>query len=238
MTDEELWANRWRLLGRLAAPAAAMVVTLWIVGWALVFTDPLAPIRRVDAYASLWVLESRNSVGDVASGYGSALSDTLTCIAVLIITATLMRLWLGRWLEAVTLMAAIGGELLIFLAVTGVIPRDRPDVPLMDPAPPTSSFPSGHSAAAVALYGCLAVLLAWRLQPRWLAFLLGAILWTIPAVVGASRLYRGMHHLSDVVIGLVAGGVWLLIVLAVLRPERELPPPEPARDEARAAGSA
>lgn len=220
MTDRELWENRWSIAGRLLASAVILVLVLWAIGWLLVGTDALAWVRFEDASSSMRILEARTPAWTEASAYGSALSDTFTCIAVLIIMMTLLRLWLGRWLESVTLLAAIGGELIFFLAVTGVIPRERPMIPLLDPAPPTSSFPSGHTAAAVALYGCIAILLAYRLRPRWLAVTLAAVLWTIPAVVAMSRLYRGMHHLSDLVVGAIAGGVWLIIVLAVLKPER------------------
>ena len=46
---------------------------------------------------------------------------------------------------------AVTGEVLIFLAITLLVDRPRPLVKHLDVAPPTSSFPSGHTAAAVAL---------------------------------------------------------------------------------------
>jgi undecaprenyl-diphosphatase len=40
----------------------------------------------------------------------------------------------------------------------------------------------------------------------------------IPVFVGLSRVYRGMHFVSDVIAGAIAGGLWLAVVLVVLLP--------------------
>ncbi|HEX7475043.1 MAG TPA: phosphatase PAP2 family protein [Dehalococcoidales bacterium] len=112
--------------------------------------------------------------------------------------------------------AAIVGELLIFLIVTAVVNRPRPIVPLLDSAPPTSSFPSGHTAAAVALYGSFAVIALRQLRTKWLSIALATVFCIVPVVVGVSRLYRGMHHPTDVLFGAIGGGLWLALVVATL----------------------
>jgi membrane-associated phospholipid phosphatase len=38
----------------------------------------------------------------------------------------------------------------------------------------------------------------------------------VPLAVGVSRMYRGMHHLTDVLGGLALGGVWLCLVTLVI----------------------
>jgi len=48
--------------------------------------------------------------------------------------------------------------------------------------------------------------------------------------VAASRIYRGMHYLSDVVAGAIASGIWLAVVLVVLL--RPAPDRRPPADEA------
>ena len=144
---------------------------------------------------------------------GSMLSETATVITVAAIAFFLLRWWLGRWRESITLLVSISGELLIFLAVTAAVQRDRPGVPHLDVAPPTSSFPSGHTGAAVALYGCLAVICYRNLVQRWLAVGLAAAFWSIPIIVGLSRVYRGMHFPTDVLGGALLGALWLTVVL-------------------------
>jgi undecaprenyl-diphosphatase len=127
-------------------------------------------------------------------------------------------------------ITAIGGELLVFLAVTATVHRPRPDVILLDAAPPTSSFPSGHTAAAMALYGCLAILVLLILAHRRAAQVAAFLLFAVPVIVGISRLYRGMHYPTDVIIGALGGGLWLLIVVTTLLPSRRTPPDPAVRD--------
>lgn len=208
--------DRWQVARRLGGGAVILILGLWAIGWPLVNSSQLAFLRFADAESSLRILTMRTPGLDDLSRIGSSLSDTATCIAVLIVVMVVFRLWLGRWRESFVVLAAIAGELVLFLAVTGVVARDRPTIEHLDPAPPTSSFPSGHTAAAIALYGCIAVILLRRLRPGWFAIAIAGLLWCIPAVVGMSRMYRGMHHLSDVVVGATAGGIWLMIVLATL----------------------
>lgn len=215
VSDSDLRQRAGWTAARLGMAAVGTVVVLWVIGWPLVHAESLSWLRDLDAVVSADIAQQRTPLGDELSGYASGMADTPACIAVLVIVVTTLRLWLGRWFEALIVGAAIGGELIVFLAVTGVIARDRPDVVLLDPAPPTSSYPSGHTAAAVALYGCIAVLVVRLLRPVQLAVPIVVLLWCIPIAVGIARIYRGMHHLSDVVVGVVGGGLWLLLTLTV-----------------------
>ncbi|MDQ6712016.1 MAG: phosphatase PAP2 family protein, partial [Candidatus Dormibacteraeota bacterium] len=76
------------------------------------------------------------------------------------------------------------------------------------------AFPSGHATQSIAFYGMLAiVLITWYAPNRRLALGIGAALITL--VVGASRLYLGVHWLTDVLGGYALGLAWLSLVLAV-----------------------
>jgi membrane-associated phospholipid phosphatase len=88
--------------------------------------------------------------------------------------------------------------------VSAAIGRSRPDVPRLDPAPPTSSYPSGHVGASVALYTSLAVM-ATTIERTWLRRTVIDVCSVIPFLVAYARLYRGMHHLSDVIVGAING---------------------------------
>ena len=102
---------------------------------------------------------------------------------------------------------------------TQVVGRPRPDVPHLDPAPPTSSYPSGHVGASTALYLSLA-LLAQRIPHPALRRVLTALCLLIPLLVLYARLYRGMHHLSDVLVGLVNGVVCATLAWGWLKDRR------------------
>lgn len=121
-------------------------------------------------------------------------------------------IWCGiTWLStrdprsAVAPAAALAFETACFVASAALVGRPRPER-VWRPEQPhaTSSFPSGHTAAAFALHGTLADLLD-RHEARG-ARLLGPLLrYGIPGAIAFSRVYRGQHHISDTVAGAILG---------------------------------
>jgi undecaprenyl-diphosphatase len=208
--------ERGRVAIRLVGGGVLLALALIVVG--RIVTGVLTPsaLTRWEDEVSRWFVAQRTPALDLATHVGSYLAETVTCIALLVVMMVVLRVWLGRWRESWAVFAAIVGELLVFLAVTALVNRDRPGVPHLDAAPPTSSFPSGHVGAAVALYGCFAVVVHRELRPRALSAVVVTICCVVPVVVAVSRVYRGMHHVSDVLFGALGGGVWLLIVVTTL----------------------
>ena len=103
-------------------------------------------------------------------------------------------------------------QALVFLLTTLAIDRQRPAVEHMDVSPPTSSFPSGHTSAAVALYVGIAVLLALRARSTGAKVAWWTLLLMVPLGVALTRMYRGMHHPSDVVASFLNGGTCVAIM--------------------------
>jgi membrane-associated phospholipid phosphatase len=122
-----------------------------------------------------------------------------------------------RWREPMLVAVAVAGEVAIFLVVTMLVDRERPPVRHLDEAPPTSSFPSGHTAATIALWGSLAVLANERARSAVVRNLFLVLAFVVPVVVASSRMYRGMHYLSDVLGGMLLGGLWLLATVRGIR---------------------
>jgi undecaprenyl-diphosphatase len=209
-----------RTCAQLLAAAVGIVALMWILGSLLVRGSVPSVLGGADTQISLWAVEQRSPTLDVVTHVGSMMADTIVALAVTAVAVVGFRLWLGRWRESLVTVVAIVGELLIFLVITATVHRARPAVPQLDQAPPTSSFPSGHTGAAIALYGCLAVILLRNVTPRWVAVSLAVLGSVIPIVVAASRVYRGMHYLTDVLAGALASGIWLTAVLVVLLPTR------------------
>lgn len=85
----------------------------------------------------------------------------------------------------------------------------------LDESPSTSSFPSGHTGATSALYSGMVIMCLRRFRSPWAraATLLFAL---VPFAVATSRVYRVMHHPSDVVFGMLNGLVCALIAYLVL----------------------
>ncbi len=206
-----------RVAGTLVLGAVGLTTLLTLLGLSLTHLSDAGFLRRWDRSVDQWLAGHRTGGLDTLTRFGSGVANTQTAIAVGVVAFLILRWWLGRWYESGILALALVGELAVFLAVTSAVHRPRPDVPRLDEAPPTSDFPSGHTAAAVALYGCLAILLL-RYARSHVAVLAAVLLWLVPVAVAASRLYRGMHYPTDVLAGALGGGIWLLVVLRVMLP--------------------
>jgi membrane-associated phospholipid phosphatase len=114
-------------------------------------------------------------------------------------------LWTRDRRSAVAPAAALAVETACFVASAALVGRPRP-AGVWRPEQPhvTSSFPSGHTAAAFALHGALADLLDRRGARG--SKLLGPLLrYGIPGAIAFSRVYRGQHHISDTVAGAMLG---------------------------------
>jgi membrane-associated phospholipid phosphatase len=199
---------------------AGILLYLALAGVGLLITHVLRDswLVRTDMQVSQWFAAHRTPTLNTLTHYGTLLSETYTAIALSIALVLVMRWWLGRWRESIGVAVAILGELFVFLLVTNTVDRARPPVPHLDAAPPTSSFPSGHTAAAVALYGCLAVIVLRQMANRWAAWIIALLCCCVPPIVAISRVYRGMHYVSDVVFGAIGGGIWLIVTVLVVVP--------------------
>jgi len=108
----------------------------------------------------------------------------------------------------------LGTELSVFI-IKAVIQRPRPAEGITEYLEKSFSFPSGHAAASTALFGFLTCYLASRARTRFqktCIIMCGVIL---VILIGFSRLYLGVHYVSDVIGGFILGGIWLAAVLTV-----------------------
>ena len=74
----------------------------------------------------------------------------------------------------------------------------------------SSSFPSGHSTLAMALYGFL-VLSIWQHDKHHLKNKSIALLVLLIILIGISRLYLGVHYPLDIVAGYILGAIWIYV---------------------------
>ena len=172
-----------------------------------------------DRQIEVWFATHRRGSLNTLTGYANALGGTYSVIGLVIVVFFIFRWRLGRWDESLVILTVMVGEVTIFLAVTFTVQRSRPAVIHLDKSPPTLSYPSGHTAAALALYGGVAVLLFLIHGRNWKTIILAVALFSLPILVGISRLYRGMHFPTDVLAGALGGGVWMAFVISVLIPK-------------------
>lgn len=124
---------------------------------------------------------------------------------------------LRHWRLAGFLLFALGVESASYRATTLAIHRDRPAVHRLEHLPVNASYPSGHTAASIAVYGGLALLLTSRLASRSARIAVWTIALLIPIFVALSRMYRGMHHPLDVAGGALVGIAALSALVLVSR---------------------
>lgn len=220
-----------RLAQRLgpANPVRVFLVTI-LAGYAalvgltvsagLFLTTVLVPVQGFEKWdndVNRWLAERRTPALTDLSWLGSTFAGGLVIpvvVGVLVVVFLLER----KWLLAAFTLFVIGVESGSYRATTLVVERDRPPVHRLEGLDPTASFPSGHIAATVALYGGLLLLLASFLRNRRFSTLAGTLALGLVLFVAWARMYRGMHHVTDigagVVMGLLALGVTVLAARA------------------------
>jgi membrane-associated phospholipid phosphatase len=194
-------------LAALLATYCALVAVFTAIGLVVKRWD------RLDAWdqsESRQLAESRTPRLNTLSWWGSNLSETLVKIVVTAIVAGVMLYVWRRWREALMIIVPLVLEAAVFITVTWIVKRPRPPVEQLDGSPVSSSFPSGHVAAAVC-YSAIAIVVFWHTRRTWARALAVLLSIAVPLIVGWARAYRGMHYISDVVAGVVLGLVTVVI---------------------------
>jgi membrane-associated phospholipid phosphatase len=163
-----------------------------------------------------------------ATGFATGVLSTVTQLggATVLLGVTLVAavaLLLRRRISHAALMGAslAGGEGLN-MALKTALERPRPS--FSDPLATAAgfSFPSGHAMVALTVYGALAFVLAASVKSRRVQVLVLAAALVLVLAIGFSRLYLGVHYVSDVLGAYGAGLAWLMLCgLALLGAARQ-----------------
>ena len=214
--------------GRAAALvlASALVVGAAFVGLGLLVTWA-AP--GFDDAVPRWLAAHRTSPLDRLAGPLSWAGNPKAILSIGLVIAPLAIGCVHRWRPAAFLAVLIAGEFVTVLTIAAIVGRPAPAVPQSGDSLTGSGFPAAPTAAAVCLYGALAVILVPRTRPRgWLRRLTLAVVVTVPVGVALSGLYRGAYRPLDVAGAVLLGLIWLAIVTFVLDPNVDLHTPPPA----------
>jgi undecaprenyl-diphosphatase len=209
-----------KAVAELLGPRLAMGLgAAAVVGLLLVLLAREIREGELDAFDTT----ARLTVHGVSSPAATAFFERLTDLGspLFLVPATLLSAF------GFLLRKRIRGALLLVVTMLGVsllnwllklaFARARPE-PFFGLAVPDSySFPSGHALASFCFYGSLAALLAVRVRSRPLR----VVIWTVGALmvlsIGFSRVYLGVHYVTDVVAGFGVGFVWVLTVASADR---------------------
>jgi membrane-associated phospholipid phosphatase len=162
----------------------------WLRGWA---TDPLTDVFRAI----------------------TTLGNFVTLFVVTVIAVAVLWRRRERTDGVFVAFAFLGAQVLSSGMKLG-FRRERPFFPDPLATESTFSFPSGHALVSLAVYGSIALVLARRLRRRGDRLVLFGATGLLVLAIGFSRLYLGVHFLSDVLAGFAAGAAWVALLYVAL----------------------
>jgi membrane-associated phospholipid phosphatase len=202
----------------LALLIGFIVVAALATAFAEILEDVLVGdgINGVDEPAARWLAAHRDlwltSTLKLLTLLGN--SEVIGTAAVLVTAIVVWRS--GKWLPAVLGLVGTCGIGLVIVGAKAIVGRSRPGSPFAVVSEDGFSFPSGHATgtAAAALI-CAWMLTRWVLT-SWAARVAAwAVAIAVTGAVGFSRVYLGVHYVSDVVAGWFLGAAWAGSVMLV-----------------------
>jgi undecaprenyl-diphosphatase len=226
-TDMRQTWQDWR--ARLPSVEPRVLLTIALIGAALwLFVNIASEVVEGDtaAWDRALLLALRNAadprlpwgprwVQELARDFtalgGVAVLSVITAISV-------GYLWLDRKRHAaIAIVVAVVGGQLVSTALKLGFDRARPDLVPHGSFVYTASFPSGHSMMAAVTYLTLGAMLARVHASVRIKIYLLSIACLLTFVVGASRVYLGVHWPSDVLAGWTLGAAWAFGCAIVMR---------------------
>lgn len=173
-------------------------------------TDDLAEndLEVFDSRVSAYIVSFRS---DALTVYFKIATDLGDRYAYVILTLMLAGYYLIRhrsWKFVLQTSLVLILASLSNIVLKRVINRSRPTLEHLVTVN-TLSYPSGHAMSAMAFYGFLIFLSLRYRMPRWLRYVLVALLVLVIISVGISRIYLGVHYPSDVAAGFIGGLIWV-----------------------------
>lgn len=217
-----------RLRPWVAVETAVLIGLLAAVlgGWA--FLALADDVREGDTHAfDEWLLRAVRRADDPAVPIGprwlGEVARDLTALGGVAVLTLLSLAVIGFLLlrrqphGAAFLAASLAGGLLLSTLFKHFYARERPSVVPHLSTFESASFPSGHSMLSAIAYLTLGVMLARLTAQRTLRWYFLGVAVLLPGLVGASRVFLGVHYPTDVLAGWSAGLAWAALCALVAR---------------------
>ena len=193
-------------------------------------------MHRIDADVHAWATETRTSG---ATTFFTAMTVIGTpvglCVLIALVSAYLAIQKRWRWIAYLVLTSGTGGLLNLWLKAT--FARERPVLAVALRDAHGYSFPSGHAMGSTIVFGALSYL-AFRIFKYW-RWRAAAVALTTSMIfaIAASRIYLGVHWISDIGGGIAAGLVWLATTTVAYETFRRIRLVRSLREKAQLASS-
>ena len=199
----------------LAAYVGGGLVLIALMLWAFAALADEIPeqgwMERLD-HAVTGLLQSRGTEGGesffvAVSLFGGPL------LAVLVAVVSLVFAWQRDWLRAALVALACVGGVGLNALLKQIFHRGRPEFAAEFIPHQSWSFPSGHAMNSLVCYGIMLFLLLEHTRDNVRRRLLIAATAMVVILIAWARVYLGVHYLSDVIAGWLAGGSWLIVCI-------------------------
>jgi membrane-associated phospholipid phosphatase len=167
-----------------------------------------------DTTTLLWIHQFANPFLDWLMLNITSLADPPMVIGIFV--GTIFLLWRKRKYAEIKMfaIACIGGEALN-IGLKLAFGKLRPQLWTQLISETSSSFPSGHALGSLVVYGFLAYFLATEFKRS--ALVMYGVACELILAIGFSRLYLGVHWLTDVIAGYSVGFLWLITCISILK---------------------
>jgi membrane-associated phospholipid phosphatase len=197
--------RRW-LVGALVAGAVFGAFT-WIV--------LAGTLNGADAHVATWMAGHRTGWLTAAMRAVTTLGSWAFLLGFGVVAGAIFYWRYRDWRPGAGMLAALGGAIVLYLMFRWVTDRPRPPAALAAVAVPGgSSFPSGHVTQATAVVVVFALVLSSDRPPGSRAAI-GWLAGLVILLVGASRVYLGVHWLTDVLGGFALGLAWMASMVVI-----------------------
>jgi hypothetical protein len=162
-------------------------------------------------------LSDHRSAGLTDASLAASMMAGGVVLPILVALFALAMAILRQWRVGAFLVFALAVESASYRTTTLVIHRPRPNVSRLEDLPVEASYPSGHTAASIAVYCGLALLVTSRIASRSVRAAIWIVAAAVPVFVAFGRMYRGMHHPLDVLGGATLGITAVVALVLVSR---------------------
>ena len=173
-------------------------------------------LAELDVDVATWIAGSMPTWAEWIARPFTWLGGLLGVTAVVTVTAVWLLSRRARLEATLVAVVAVGIQVLVFTGKEGY-GRPRPDMGSAIALPSSLSFPSGHAAAGIAVFGLLGILAATRARTGAESIVAVCSGFGLGVLVGASRVVLNVHYVSDVIAGWCLGLAWLVSCLLAAR---------------------
>jgi membrane-associated phospholipid phosphatase len=227
------------LRARLSPGALGLSLTIGFLvafGFGWVFADLLDGVLEGDGLAGIdkpvtnFVVAHRTHTLTLIFTAFTDLGGVAVLAPLTGVAAALLAWRTRSWRPILVAALAVGGIQALVFSLKYLVGRPRPAAALAVQPALGFSFPSGHSTSSLVAFGALAWLATAVVKRSGGRVALWACAVILFVGVGASRIYLGVHYLTDVLGGWALGTAWLSVILVSFGLAAGLRPRPPVRE--------